>query len=64
MDSINQETLEKMTNNWKSFATQFEKLGNLIEDMGNCKSDYTKSVLFSAVTKIAEQLGLKEKIIG
>lgn len=59
-----QETIEKITTNFNSMKSQIEKLTALIEDINKCDSEYTKTILLSAITKLADSAGLKEKLIG
>lgn len=64
MDTINQDTIEKIMTNFNQLKSQIEKIEGILTDLNNCKSEYTKTILVSASTKLAEQMGLKEKIFG
>lgn len=61
MENI-QETVEKVVKNINQVKTQFEKLEEIVNDISSCKSDYTKNILVSAISKISEQIGIKEKV--
>ena len=64
MDTITQETIDKVVNNFKQIMVQFDKLDGIVSDLNNCTSDYTKTILVSAISKLSEQLGIKEKVFG
>ena len=64
MDTVTQETIDKIVNNFKQIMIQFDKMDGIVSDLNNCTSDYTKTILVSAITKLSEQLGIKEKIFG
>ncbi len=64
MDNVTQETIEKISGNFKQIKTQFDKIDGIVSDLANCTSDYSKTILVSAISKLSEQLGLKEKIFA
>ncbi len=64
METITQETIDKVVNNFGQIRTQFDKMDGIVSDLNNCTSDYTKTILVSAISKLSEQMGLKEKIFG
>jgi hypothetical protein len=64
MDTITQETIDKVVNNFGQIKTQFDKMDGIVSDLNNCNSDYAKTILVSAIMKLSEQLGLKEKVFG
>ena len=62
MENITQENIDKVVNNFNKFKLAFDKMSGIVEDLNNCNSDYSKTILFSAISKMAEQVGLKDKI--
>jgi len=58
MENITQETIEKLISSWSGFKANYNKVNAIIEDLGNCKNDYTRTILFNAAVKILNNMGL------
>jgi hypothetical protein len=54
------ETIKDVTNNFEAIKVSFEKLSALITDVNKCESDYTKTIILSAIKKLTESIGLKD----
>jgi hypothetical protein len=55
-----EETIIELNKNFENFKTSFEKLSALVGDINKCESDYTKTILLSAIKKVSESVGLKD----
>lgn len=57
-----EETINEITNNFEAVKVSFEKLSALIADINKCESEYTKTIILSAIKKLSESIGLKDLV--
>jgi hypothetical protein len=57
-----EETINEITNNFETVKISFEKLSALITDINKCESEYTKTIILSAIKKLSESVGLKDLV--
>lgn len=56
MEKITDEYVANITKNWNSFKNNIPKIDGIIEDIGNCKSDSSRSILVSYAIKLFDNM--------
>lgn len=56
MDKISDEYIALISKNWNSFKSNIPKIDGIIEDISNCRSDSSKSILISYAKKLFENM--------
>lgn len=56
MEKITEEYIANITKNWTSFKGNIQKIDGIIDDINNCKSETSKSILVSYANKLFENM--------
>lgn len=64
MENVTQETINAIVTNFKQLKVQFDKIDGIVQDLNKCTSEYSRTLLVSAIGKFSDQIGLKDSIFG